>query len=366
MEAIMKAWRFYSIGDMRLDEVPNPEPKPGWVVCKVRRVQPSITEVERSLGIATNFMQAMRERIKKHAPVQLMGHEMSAEIIAIGKGVEGFAIGDIVSTPGNTPCGVCSWCRAARGSLCSDKIKIGITTPGAFAEQIAMPATALVKVPPSLDDASIVCLQPLAMTVVGIRDSYLRPGETVAIMGQGVMGLYMLQAARMCGAGAVYVTDVKEEAFALSRKFKADAVIDARSEDPIERVRELTGGWGVDLVFECAGGNPDQGLSGHTTLHQAFRMVRPGGRVMQVALLVGKVKVDPGLMKSGNITWVFPGGPGRDETAIGAKWIASGRIDVRSLITHEVYGIEKIPEAMEITHHKEKHKATNPCQVVLA
>lgn len=362
----MKAWRFYAFGDMRLDEVPDPEAKPGWAVCRVRRVQPSITDVQRYLGVGTINSALLKEMLEERAPVQLLGHEMSAEVVEVGEGVAHLRPGDRVCTSGHVPCLECAFCREGREMYCVDKLHVGINTPGAFAEYIALPAHGLVKPPQTLDDASIACLQPLSSTVAAMRDAQIRPGETVAVTGQGVMGLYALQAARTCGAGAVYVTDVKEEALALSRKFGADEIIDAREGDPAERVMEITEGKGVDLVFECAGGNAAQGLSGHATLHQATRMVRIGGRVVQVAGLVGEVRLDPVFMRAGGIRWVFPEGHGADTVALGGRWAASGRIDVRSLVTHEERGIENLPRVMEITGDKAAHRATNPCQLVLA
>ncbi len=361
----MKAWRFYDFGDMRLDDVPDPEARPGWVVSRVRRVQPSITDAQRALGIGTINSQLLREQLEKHAPVQLLGHEMSAEVIEVGDGVEDLVPGDIVCTSGHIPCGVCEWCRDGHDPWCEDKLHVGINVPGAFAELIALPAAGLVKVPRSLDDASVACLQPLSSAVAAMRDADIRVGETVAITGQGVMGLYSLQAARTCGAAAVYVSDVREKSFELSHRFGADVIIDARSEDPVERIRKLTGGRGVDIVFECAGGTPDHGLSGHETFHQALRMVRLGGRVMQVAGMVGEVKVDPVFMRTAGIRWLFPEGHGRDTVALGANWVASGRIDVRSLVTHEKKGIDKLREVFEITQNKKKYEAMNPCQLVL-
>lgn len=362
----MKAWRFYAFGDMRLDEVPDPEVKPGWAVCKVRRVQPSITDVQRALGVGTINSALLREMLEKYAPVQLLGHEMSAEVVEVGHGVEHLRPGDRVCTSGHVPCLECSFCREGREMYCVDKLHVGINTPGAFAEYISLPAHGLVRPPQTLDDTSIACLQPLSSTVAAMRDAKIQTGETVAITGQGVMGLYALQAARTCGAGAVYVSDVKDEALALSRKFGADEVIDARVDDPVEKVMEITEGRGVDLVFECAGGNADQGLSGHTTLHQATRMVRIGGRVIQIAGLIGDVKFDPVFMRSQGIQWIFPEGHGADTVALGGQWVASGRIDVRSLITHEEHGIENLPKVMEITNKKAEYRATNPCQLVLA
>jgi threonine dehydrogenase-like Zn-dependent dehydrogenase len=361
----MKAWTFYDFGDMRLEDIPDPVAKPGWVVCKVRRVQPSITDAQRAIGIETMGFEEMKEMFKKQKPIQMLGHEMSAEVVEVGSGVSNFKIGDRVLTSGHIPCGKCDWCRAGRDSWCSKKINIGITIPGAFAEKIALPEAGLLLAPKGLDDASIACLQPLSTTVAGIRDSNIKPGQTVAITGQGVMGIYMLQAARINGAGAVYVTDVRDEALALSRKFLADAVIDAKKEDPIKRILELTHGNGVDIVFECAGGHPGQGMSGHTTLHQAFKIVRLGGSVIQLAGLVGDIHLDAQLLRTKGIKWIFIEGHGNDTTSIGAKWVSSGRIDVRSLVTHEVFGIENLPEVFEITRNKEKYKATNPCQLVL-
>jgi len=361
----MKAWMFYDFGDMRLEEIPDPVAKPGWVVCKVRRVQPSITDAQRAIGIKTMGFEEMSEVLKTKRPVQMLGHEMSAEVIEVGDGVTKFKVGDVVLTSGHIPCGTCDWCKLGRDSWCSKKINIGITIPGAFAEKIALPETGLLLAPKGLDDASITCLQPLSTTVAGIRDSNLKPGQTVAITGQGVMGLYMLQAARMNGAGAVYVTDVRDEVLSLSKKYKADAIINANRVDPVEEILKLTHGKGVDVVFECACGHPGQGMSGHTTLHQAFKMVRLGGSVVQLAGLVGEIKLDAQLLRTKGIKWIFIEGHGNDTTSIGAQWVSSGRIDVKTLVTNELFGIEKLPEVFEITRNKEKYQATNPCQLVL-
>jgi len=361
----MKAWRFYSFGDMRLDDIPSPKVKPGWLVCKVRRVQPSITDAQRAMGVATMGAEKMREIIEKQAPVQLLGHEMSAEVIEVGDGVEGFQVGDIVCTTGHASCGTCYWCATGRDSWCKKKLHVGITTPGAFAEEILIPVSAVVKVSPKLDDASIVCLQPLSTTVAAIRDAKLSPGQTIAITGQGVMGLYMLQAVRMFGAKAVFVTDIRDEALELSKKFHADEIINSKKDDPVEKIMDLTNGEGVDTVFECAGGNLSDGLAGDKTLKDAFKFAKHGGSIVQVAALVGDAKIDTSILRDKGLKWIFTEGHGKQTLDIGASWVTSGRVDVKSIITHETKGLENLPLAFEITRNKEKFKATNPCQVVL-
>ena len=361
----MQAWRFYAFGDMRLEEIPDPEVKSGYAVCKVRRVQPSITDVQRALGIGTINSALLKKQLEEKAPVQLLGHEMSAEVLEVGEDVSTLRPGDIVCTSGHIPCGVCDWCSEGKDPWCVDKIHVGINTPGAFAEMISLPEEGLVKVPDILDDVSVACLQPFSSAVAAVRDAHISAGDKIAITGQGVMGIYILQAARMYGAGSIYVTDVKEDALNLSERFSPELVINAREKDSVTEVLKATKGKGVDIVFECAGGNPDQGLSGHETKQQAFEMVRIGGKVVQVAGLVGNVTIDPIFMRSQGINWLFPEGHGRDTISLGADWVASGRIDLKSLVTHEVFGIERLPEAMEITHKKEEFKATNPCQVVM-
>lgn len=361
----MKAWRFYDFGDMRLEEVPNPKVKSNWVLCKIRRVQPSITDVQRALGIQTLGYEEMEKMLRKHSPLQLLGHEMSAEVIEVGKDVESLKVGDIVCTSGHISCGHCHWCLAGEENYCINKVNIGITIPGAFAEMISLPENALIKPPESLDDASIVCLQPLSTVVAAIRDAQMTPGQTVAITGQGVMGLYMLQAVNINGASKVYTTDIREDTLKLSRKFNASEAIDASKIDPVKKISDLTKGKGVDIVFECAGGNPQQGLAGHTTLHQAFEMVRPGGKVVQVAALVGDLKINSNILRTKGIKWISLGGHGNKTIQLGADWVANGRIDLKTLVSHEITGLENLPEAFEITQNKEKYGATNPCQIIV-
>ena len=107
----MKAWVFHAFGDMRLEEVSDPKVKSGYAVCKIRRVQPSITDVQRALGIGTINSALLKKQLEEHAPVQLLGHEMSAEVVEVGDGVSTLSLGDIVCTSGHIPCGVCDWCQ---------------------------------------------------------------------------------------------------------------------------------------------------------------------------------------------------------------------------------------------------------------
>ena len=107
----MKAWRWYAFGDMRLDEVPQPEAKPGWVVAKIKIVQASVTEAQCAIGLPTNETETTRKLIEQKAPIRLFGHELCAEIVEVGKGVESLKVGDRVVARGKVPCYNCELCR---------------------------------------------------------------------------------------------------------------------------------------------------------------------------------------------------------------------------------------------------------------
>src|SRR5439155_7201488 len=113
------------------------------------------------------------------------------------------------------------------------------------------------------------CLHSLSATTAAVETAGIQIGDSVAILGQGSMGLECLQVARISGAGLVITIDVRSESCQMSRDLGADHALDAGSGDPVAAIHELTGGNGADIVFECAGGSPKQGLAGSKTLQQA-------------------------------------------------------------------------------------------------
>src|SRR5258706_59769 len=129
-----------------------------------------------------------------------------------------------------------------------------------------------------------LCVQP---SVAAVETAGLRMASTVAILGQGSMGLECLQVARISGAGLVITVDVREESCQVSRDLGADHALNGRTIDVVSAIRDLTGGVGADVVFECAGGSPKQGLAGHQSLLQAVDAVRSGGTIVGVSWFGG-------------------------------------------------------------------------------
>src|SRR5262245_37093720 len=275
----MKAWRFYGFNDMRLDDIQPPTCRSSHVIAKPLCVQPSITEAQLAIGIPTLGYERIKRRLETEAPVQLFGHEFCASIVEVGEGVDRFRVGDRVAARAKLPCGDCPLCQSELSHLCRKGPIIGFQLPGCFAELALLPENALVKVDDRISNSNAACLQSLSDSLAAVETAGIRLGESVANLGQASMGLEWREVARTCGAGLIMTVDVREEACQISRELGADHALNARSCDAVAAIRHLTGGNGADVVFECAGGSPKQGLGGEQVLYQAIDAVRSGGKV---------------------------------------------------------------------------------------
>lgn len=362
----MKAWRVYGIGDMRLDEIPSPEVRPGWVVLKVRVLQPSITEVEELQGKAVGAAKDFEAMIKEKGPLQLFGHEFCGKVVEVREAVENVKLGDRVFYHRGVPCRNCSLCRAGYEEYCHTFVPIGKEIPGCLAEYVALPARAIASIPDSISDNEAAAMQPLVSVVGSVSAVKIKMGDTVAVLGQGVMGLNCMQVSRVCGAGKVIGIDVRDESLAVSSKLGADIVINARKTDPVEAVLKITDGVGADVVFECAGGSPGQGLSGLRTLNQALSMVSTGGKIMQLAFLSPEATLPISAVDKKGIHYMGRKHSPPRLVRYTIDLVASKRVQLMPYITHVLEGLDKVPQAFEITGNKAKYGAVNPAQVVVA
>jgi threonine dehydrogenase-like Zn-dependent dehydrogenase len=361
----VKAWRFYGFGDMRLDDVPEPDCPPRHVIAEPLCVQPSVTEAQLAFGIPTLAYDNIKKRLETEAPVQLFGHEFCARVVRVGEGVTRVAPGDRVAARAKLPCGTCPMCLGGRDALCREGPIIGFQLPGCFAERAVLPEVALVKVDDRISDSEAACLQSLSDSVAAVETADVRMGDSVAILGQGSMGLECMQVARNSGAGLIVTVDVRDEACAVSRQLGADISINARSEDPVDAIRALTGGNGADVVFECAGGSPRQGLAGTRSFTQAVDAVRSGGKIVGVAFYGAPLELDVDLMRQRSLRVLYPDISTLAHLEYTVRLVASGRVRLGPTITHVLHGLESVPRAFEITANKGKFQAINPAQVVL-
>ena len=361
----MKAWRFYDFGDLRLDDVPTPDLKPHHVLVEPLVVQPSVTEAQLAFGIPTLAYDRVKRRLETEAPVQLFGHEFCARILEVGPGVTRFHVGERVAARAKLPCQTCPLCLSERSTLCRKGPVIGFDLPGCFSEVAILPEISLVKVADNISDSEAACLQSLSDSVAAVETADIRMGETVAIFGQGSMGLECLQIARISGAGQIITVDVRDESCHMSKNLGADHALNAKTTDVVSAIRDLTEGNGADVVFECAGGSPKQGLAGTQSLRQAIDAVRSGGKIVGVSWFGGPLELDIDTLRERSLRYVFPDISTQAHLAHTVRLASTGRIHLKPTITHVLNGLDQVPQAFEITAHKGKYGAINPAQVVI-
>ncbi len=343
----MLGWRVHAYGDMRLEELPEPRPRPGWVVVRVCVVQPSITETLLFQGAKTYLHEQVASLLDR-GPQPLFGHEFAGVVTALGEGVERLTVGERVAARGSHPEGI-----------------VGFDMPGALAEYIEVPATLLGRLPDSVSFSEGAVVQALTDAVAAVDAAGELAGRCVAVIGQGAMGLSCLQAARAAGAARVIAIARRAQSLSLARQLGADLCLDASQGDPVAAVRQATAGRGADVIFETAGGPAEQGLAGDATLEQAARMVCDAGAVIGVAFHGEGTFLPYRLFRFRGIRYLFPSLMSEAIFLRTLDWLGNGCIDVKPMVTHVLEGLASVPEAFRLTARKAEHGLVNPAQVVV-
>ena len=241
----MKALRWYARKDVRYVDAPEPSPAPGQLKIKVALAGICGTDLkEYAYGPVL---------IPLNKVPLTMGHEFAGKVAEVGKGVKGFSVGDRVSGVGYYYCGECYVCKMGRYNLCVNQGFTGLFSDGCMAEYFVIPDYACYKLPDSVSDELGALVEPLAVALHAIRQANVQPGDTVAIVGDGTIGLCSLLAAKAAGASEVYVIAKHKGRGGLAVKMGATAVIYSHEGNPIKKLQALTGGIGTDAAIECVG-----------------------------------------------------------------------------------------------------------------
>jgi threonine dehydrogenase-like Zn-dependent dehydrogenase len=341
----MRALVLHGFGDATVEDVPDPVPGPGEVVIDVACVQPSVTECMLMAGAPVAMHDVLRARLAA-GPTRFGGHEFAGHL----------ADGRLVTAVETAPCRACAACRRDRPDACPCPAVLGFTGPGAFASRVAVPAASVVPVPDGVTASQAAAVQPLAGALHGHAIAEVRAGDTVLILGAGVMGVLHTQVARHGGAGLVIVTGRSARKRRLAATAGADLVLDAAG-DVHAAVLAATGGVGADVVFDAAG-DP-------STVELAARCARRGGRIVMVAVLPRHAPAPLSLLRERSVALLHPpsGGVAVFEHAL--RLVRRGDVDVDCLITHRLTGIDALPESLDITRDKAAHGALGPAQVAL-
>jgi len=259
----MMAAVLYGREDLRVENVKVPGVGPGDVLARVRTALTCGTDVK-------VFRRGYHARMI--VPPALFGHELAGDVVAVGEGVTKFHVGQRIVAANSAPCGECYYCRRGSENLCDDLL----FNNGAYAEYIRIPAriaernTYVIPNHVSYQDAALV--EPLACVLRGIEETGLRPGDTVAVMGLGPIGLMFVRLATVMGARVIAIGRRQSQIENATRLGAERGIIAAEDPDAVlRRVRDLTEGRGVDVSIEAVG-RPE-------TWELAARILRRGGVV---------------------------------------------------------------------------------------
>ena len=330
----MKVVRLHAPGDLRLSDEPVPVPGPGEVLLRVRAVGVCASDVHYySEGCIGD--QVVREPL-------VLGHEVGAEVAEAGPGVADLAPGDRVAVEPGQSCGECDPCRRGWPNLCP-RVRFFGTPPvdGAMREFVSWPARLCTKLPPGMSFAEAAMIEPAAVGIYSVDLAGIRGGEKTVILGAGGIGLCVLQAARLAGAGKIWMTDPLPERCRLALRLGADRALDGDPEEAARTVREESGG--PDVVFECAGTNE--------AVEQAVALAGFNARVIIVGIpYPDEVRFTASTARRKNLTLVFVR-RSRDAVERAVEWARDGRMDLKSLVTHRL-PLEEADRALRLARDR--------------
>lgn len=262
----MKSAYFYGKHDLRVEETPAPQPGPKEVLIQVKACGICGTDVhiyEGDKGAA------------EVTPPTILGHEFSGVVAKTGSEVTNFREGDRVCIDPNCYCGSCDYCRSGEVHFCGNMIGYGTTVNGGFAEYCVVKESQVYHLGENTSFEQGAMAEPVACCLHGIDMCNLRPGHQVVIIGGGMIGLLMLQLAKLAGAAQTALLEPVEKKRAMGKKLGADICIDPLNEDVKAKLHEAGMNW-VQTVIECAGRT--------STMEQAIDLAGNKGTVMMFGL----------------------------------------------------------------------------------
>ena len=317
----MRVARSLALDEVRIEEVPDLEPGPGEVVCRV-------------LACGVCGSDVLSWWVERKLPA-VLGHEPVGEVLSVGEGVDVVAPGDRVSIHHHAPCGECRRCRRGHETLCERFRAVGLD-PGGFAEQVRVPAELVDELLPvdGLDPALGTLIEPLACVLRAQERAGLRPGDSLLVVGAGVSGLLHVAAAHARAVEAVWVREPREDRRALAAAWGAE-----------HHGNEL-----VDVAIACTPRSD--------AIAAAAEALAPGGELVLYAPPAPgtALDIDGERVFSGELTITASYSADAGDMRAARDLIASGRVDLGALITHRL-ALDDTGRALELQRSGEALKA---------
>ena len=324
----MKASRFLGNKTFAVTDLPTPHAGPGELVLR--------NQVCGVCGTDVHIYHGEPGSADVNPPV-VLGHEYSGEVVEVGKGVTGFAVGDHVTVDPNIYCGHCAYCQNGKKQLCPSMEAIGVTRDGGFAQYSRIPASQAFKLEPTVPWETAAMAEPLACCLHGIDLAGIQVGDKVCVVGGGAIGLLMVQLAKLSGASQIVLSEPNEKRRQVGLQLGANAALDPTRPDAQEAFAQVLGG-GANVVIECVGNVP--------AVKSAFQFAGKGATVLLFSVPKVDATFDLPLFDVYKKELTIKGSFVNPDThARAVALINSGKVDFGPIITHR-FPLDQLPEAI--------------------
>ena len=324
----MKASRFLGNKTFAVTDLPTPHAGPGELVLR--------NQVCGVCGTDVHIYHGEPGSADVNPPV-VLGHEYSGEVVEVGEGVTGFAVGDHVTVDPNIYCGHCAYCQNGKKQLCPSMEAIGVTRDGGFAQYSRIPASQAFKLEPTVPWEAAAMAEPLACCLHGIDLAGIQVGDKVCVVGGGAIGLLMVQLAKLSGASQIVLSEPNEKRRQVGLQLGANAAIDPTRPDSQEVFAQVLDG-GANVVIECVGNVP--------AVKSAFQFAGKGATVLLFSVPKVDATFDLPLFDVYKKELTIKGSFVNPDThARAVALINSGKVDFDPIITHR-FTLDQLPEAI--------------------
>lgn len=259
--------------EIRFDRVPVPQPGPGQVLVKIKRI-----------GICGSDIHVYHGKHPYTKYPVTQGHEVSGRIAAVGEGVTGFRVGQKVTIEPQVFCGKCHPCTHGKYNLCESLKVMGFQTTGTASEYFAVDQSKIDVLPEAMDYNEGAMIEPLAVTVHAAKRAGDVKGLNVCVLGCGPIGILLIQSLKAFGAAKVLATDVSDYRLELAKQCGADVTVNTKNAEFGRAMLDAFGPDKADIIYDCAGND--------ITMDQAIQNARKGSTIILVAVYAGLAHCD--------------------------------------------------------------------------
>jgi L-iditol 2-dehydrogenase len=321
----VRALELFEYNQFHLVDLPIPQIKPDEVLIQVK-----------ACGICGSDVHGMDGSTGRRIPPIVMGHEAAGEIVAFGENASSWSVGDRVTMDSTLFCGDCQYCRRGQVNLCDNRQVLGVSCQeyrrqGAFAEYVAVPARVLCRLPDGLSYERAAMVEPVSVAVHGVKRAGVGPGDRVAVVGVGMIGVLVVQVLKAMGVSEIVAVDIDPH------KLESAAKLGATS------TATSSAGMELDAAIEAVGVTE--------TVEMAIRSVRKGGSVSLVGNFSPSVQIPLQVAVTREIS-IYGSCASQGDYEESLQLIASGAVQVEPIISARI-GLESAPEYFDRLHRKE-------------